>query len=230
MKIIFAIVAVLLATGMLLTASKFLPNIHWSFHRNAFINSSLKYQLFALVVSLTALLLTLKFTPASSSLLKFGNLQTLAGKEKWMGINGKSTWQVNGLQLAFFISLATGIFMFLAVKYTNSLSNFRWGFLPVILLISLTNSFSEEVIYRFAINGNLMNETSKMTVLLISAVLFGLPHYAGFPSGIIGVIMSAVLGYILSKATYETQGMGIAWSIHFIQDIIIFTAVFMMKI
>ncbi|TAE80973.1 MAG: CPBP family intramembrane metalloprotease, partial [Bacteroidetes bacterium] len=71
--------------------------------------------------------------------------------------------------------------------------------------------------------------TSKTTVLLLSAILFGLPHYAGFPNGPIGVVMAGVLGYILSKATYETQGIGIAWVIHFLQDVIIFTALFMMN-
>jgi hypothetical protein len=120
--------------------------------------------------------------------------------------------------------------MFLGVKYTDSLSNFKWWFIPIVLLISLTNSFGEEMIYRFAINGNLINNTPKITVIVISAVLFGLPHYMGFPSGIIGIIMAGFLGYILSKITYETQGIVIAWTIHFIQDIIIFTALFMINI
>ena len=85
------------------------------------------------------------------------------------------------------------------------------------------------MIYRFAINGNLVNETSKQTVLIVSAILFGLPHYMGYPNGIVGVIMAGILGYVLSKSTYETQGIGIAWAIHFIQDVIIFSALFMMN-
>jgi membrane protease YdiL (CAAX protease family) len=52
----------------------------------------------------------------------------------------------------------------------------------------------------------------------------------GYPNGVIGVLMAATLGYILSKATYETQGLGIAWSIHFVQDAIIFTALSMINI
>jgi len=109
--------------------------------------------------------------------------------------------------------------MFMAVKYSNSIENFRWSFVPLVLMIALSNSFSEEIIYRFAINGNLISAVSKLHVLVISAILFGLPHYAGWPNGFIGVVMAGILGYILSKATYETQGIGIAWAIHFVQDI-----------
>jgi len=230
MKIIFTILSVSLATICLLLSSKFLPNIPILLNKNEFINGLLKYQMFAFCIAILFLLTTLQVSPQSKSLLKFGNIGSLAIKEKWLGINGGTTWRLNSIQLALFISLATGIFMFLAVKYTDSLGNFTWNFLPLIILISLTNSFSEETLYRIAINGNLTSNTSKLTVLLISAVLFGIPHYFGFPTGVIGVIMSAALGYILSKATYETQGIGIAWTIHFLQDVIIFTALFMMKV
>ena len=230
MILILTISLVLIATTILLLANKFLPSIDISFNNNLFVNKLLKYQLLAVILSLTLMFFTLKLTPQSKSLLSFGNVESVAIKEKWLGINGKSTWKTNGLQLAFFISLATGIFMFIAVKYTNSLSNFQYWFIPVIIFISLTNSFSEEIIYRFVINGNLGVIVPKITILIISAILFGLPHYMGYPNGIAGVIMSAMLGYILSKATYETNGLGIALTIHFIQDLIIFTALFMMNI
>ena len=230
MILILTISLVLIATTILLLANKFLPSIDISFNNNLFVNKLLKYQLLALILSLTLMFFTLKLTPQSKSLLSFGNVESVAIKEKWLGINGKSTWKTNGLQLAFFISLATGIFMFIAVKYTNSLSNFQYWFIPVIIFISLTNSFSEEIIYRFVINGNLGVIVPKITILIISAILFGLPHYMGYPNGIAGVIMSAMLGYILSKATYETNGLGIALTIHFIQDLIIFTGLFMMNI
>ena len=230
MILILTISLVLIATTILLLTNKFLPSIDISFNNNLFVNKLLKYQLLALILSLTLMFFTLKLTPQSKSLLSFGNVESVAIKEKWLGINGKSTWKINGFQLAFFISLATGIFMFIAFKYTNSLSTFQYWFIPVIIFISLTNSFSEEIIYRFVINGNLGVIAPKITILIISAILFGLPHYMGYPNGIAGVIMSAMLGYILSKATYETNGVGIALTIHFIQDLIIFTALFMMNI
>ncbi len=230
MKTILTICIVLTATALLLSANKFLPNIGIRLHPNEFFNGILKYQLFAVLIATTLILITLKWTPQSRELLGLGNINTLAIKEMWLGINGKTSWKSNGLQLAIFISLATGVFMFMAVKQTNSLSNFNVSLIPIILLISLTNSFAEEAIYRFAINGNLMPHTLKWIILVASAILFGLPHYMGYPNGVIGVLMAATLGYILSKATYETQGLGIAWSIHFVQDAIIFTALSMINI
>src|SRR5690554_3906435 len=71
----------------------------------------------------------------------------------------------------------------------------------LVLLFSLTNSMTEELIFRFGIVGGLFNHYPKLTILIISAILFGLPHYFGFPNGFMGVLMSGVLGYILCKAT-----------------------------
>lgn len=229
MRLFSTIITVLLTTGILLSANKFLPNIQVPLHQDEFTNKLLKYQGMVLIIALIILIFTLKVSPESKSLLKFGNLEIKAVKEKWLGINGQSSWKKNGLQLAFFISLATGIFMVFAIKSTNSFSNFQLNFIPIVLMVALSNSFSEEIIYRFAINGNLMNQAPKTIILTVSAILFGIPHYIGFPSGIIGVIMAGILGYILSKATFETNGIGIAWGIHFLQDIIIFSALIMMN-
>lgn len=229
MKSIITIISVLLITAILLGANKYLPNMAFTFYGNAFINGLIKYQLLALLMAGIVIFITLKVSPESKILLRFGNVQTIAQKEKWLGINGSTTWKSNGIQLLLVISIATGIFMFLALKYTNSLHHFDWTFFPFVLLISFTNSFSEEIIYRFGINGNLLKSTPQLSIFIISAFLFGLPHYLGYPSGFIGVIMAGLLGYILSKATHETQGIGIACTIHFVQDVIIFTALFMMN-
>jgi uncharacterized protein len=230
MKVLMTTILVVGATVLLVTANVVLAKISWVAHENDFINGILRYQVYALLIALIVAAITLIISPESRALLTFGAIDKTAIKEKWLGINGITTWTRNGLQLLFFISCATALFMFLGVKYTNSLGNFKLYFIPFILLISFTNALSEELIYRFAINGNLMAQTPKITVLILSAVLFGIPHYWGFPSGIIGVIMAGVLGYVLSKSVFETQGLGIAWGIHFVQDVIIFTALLMMNV
>ena len=65
-------------------------------------------------------------------------------------------------------------------------------------------------------------------MLLISAILFGIPHLAGMPSGIIGATMAGVLGLVLAKSLYETNGFFWAWTIHFIQDVIIIGTLFLL--
>ncbi len=226
----YTLLVVGMATVLLLAAAAFLPKITLQIHPNSFVNGLIKYQFFALTLGIGAALAILFINPESKQFLQIGQLNSLAVKEKWLGISGKSSWATNGIQLLFFVSIATGLFMFLAVKYTHSLDHFQWRFIPLVIVFSLTNSLAEELIFRFGIVGGLFNHYPKMTVLILSAILFGLPHYLGFPNGIVGVVMSGVLGYILCKATVETKGLSIAWTIHFVQDLIIFTALMMMNV
>jgi len=230
MKIFYTLLIVGIATVLLVIAGTFTNQITLQIHPDSFLNGMAKYQIFALTVGILTTITILNLNPESKKFLNIGQLSTNAEREKWLGINGKSSWAINGLQLLFFVSIATGIFMFLAVKYTNSLGNFQWNFIPLVLLFSLTNSLTEELIFRFGIVGGLYNHFPKLTILIISAVLFGLPHYLGFPSGFTGILMSGVLGYILCKATIETKGLSISWTIHFVQDIIIFTSLMMMNV
>lgn len=230
MKMLYTLLIVGMATALLVTAGNFANKINLQIHPDSFINGLATYQAFALTVGIVAAIGILMLNPESRHYLSIGQLNTIAEKEKWLGINGKSSWKVNGLQLLFFVSMATGIFMFLAVKHTNSINNFQWGFIPFILLFSVTNSLAEELIFRFGIVGGLSNRYPRITILILSATLFGLPHYFGYPNGFLGVLMSGALGYILCKATIETKGVSIAWAIHFIQDFIIFTALMMMNI
>lgn len=230
MKMFYTLSILGISTTLLVTSGIFTKKITLQIHPSNFVNSLAKYQLFALTVGILTTIAILILNPESKHFLRAGQLGTIAEKEKWLGINGKSSWTVNGLQLLLFISIATGIFMFFAVKHTNSISNFNWSFIPLVLLFSLTNSLAEELIFRFGIVGGLFNHYPKLTIMILSAVLFGLPHFFGNPGGVIGILMSGVLGYILCKATIETKGLSIAWIIHFVQDIIIFTALMMMNV
>ena len=230
MRLFYTLLIVGLAATALVRSGLFINQISLQIHPNSFINGLAKYQLFALLIGILTSTSILLLYPESKQLLNFGAVNTIAVKEKWLGINGISTWATNGFQLLFFISIATGIFMFLGIKYTGSLDNFQYWFIPIVLLFSFTNSLAEELIFRLGIISGLNNHYPKLTIMLVSAMLFGFPHYYGNPGGAIGVLMSGILGYILCKATIETKGISIAWGIHFVQDIIIFTAIMMMNI
>lgn len=230
MKIIYAFLVIIIATLLLLNAKIFTKRMDFIVHSDNYVNGLAKHQIFALVVAILVTITILILIPNSKQFLNIGQLNLIAEKERWLGINGKSSWTVNGVQLLLFVSVATSIFMFLAVKYTNSINNFDWRFIPLILLFSFTNSLAEELIFRFGVVGGFFNFYPKSTILIISALFFGLPHFFGWPNGFIGVVMSGMLGYILCKATLETKGISIAWIIHFVQDIIIFTALFMMNV
>jgi membrane protease YdiL (CAAX protease family) len=148
---------------------------------------------------------------------------------KMFGIKKGDSWLKTGISLSIVISLATGIFMYFQLKgqevdYSLLKTGILW-----IFLFSLTNSFSEEVIYRVGINGPLNNLISPKTIFLISAIIFGLAHFQGMPNGIVGVFLAGVLGYVLSKSVHETNGIFWAWFIHFLQDVIIIGSLFLTK-
>ncbi len=230
MRIIISLSVVIIASLLLLSSHFIVSNLELNILPNLFLNKLAKHQIFALIVALSTTLIFVLLNPESKNLLRIGVVLGSANKEKWLGIDGRSSWLKNALQLLFFISVATGIFMFLGVKQSNQLNNFQWWFIPISLLFAFTNSFSEEMIFRFGVIAGLEKNVSKLAICIISAILFGLPHYFGNPGGPIGALMAGVLGYILCKATVETKGLSIAWAIHFVQDVIIFLALMMINI
>ena len=85
------------------------------------------------------------------------------------------------------------------------------------------------MIFRLGIVSPLSGQLEPTTIFIISAVLFGIPHFAGMPNGIIGVTLAGILGFVLAKSMYETNGFFWAWVIHFLQDVLIIGTMFLMN-
>jgi hypothetical protein len=62
-------------------------------------------------------------------------------------------------------------------------------------------------------------------IAIVSGALFGSAHYLGTPGGPSGCLLAGFLGWLLAKSVLETQGIGWAWFIHFVLDVIIFVAI-----
>jgi membrane protease YdiL (CAAX protease family) len=56
---------------------------------------------------------------------------------------------------------------------------------------------------------------------VITAVLFGLRHYYGQPSGPLGVVMAGIAGWFWARSMIETRGFFWAFFIHMVQDVVI---------
>jgi len=95
--------------------------------------------------------------------------------------------------------------------------------IPVAVLIAVINAFNEEFTLRAAPLSRLWFTLGKQQALMITTVFFGLGHFYGVPSGILGVLLSGFLGWFLGKSMLETKGFFWAWLIHFIPDVFIFT-------
>lgn len=230
MKIYITIFIILVATAILLRGSEIVKNWRYAFSENAYIDYQIKYQSLLLVTAFVVLVLTYFLNKENfTSLFSIGNINARTEELSLFGIKKGDKWLETGLSLSLIITLVTAIFMYFqlkqyAVNWQLLLQGMGW-----IVLFSLTNSFGEEAIYRIGIVSPLKGLIAPITVFLISAVLFGVPHFGGMPSGVIGVVMAGVLGFVLAKSVYETNGIFWAWFIHFLQDVVIIGSIYLMK-
>lgn len=137
----------------------------------------------------------------------------------------KNSYTSIALLIAILFTAGNALLMSSAVMSENgSLNKTFYSLLPMVILFSATNAWSEEIFSRFVIVAGLNGKLKPEVICWISAIIFGLPHFFGTPSGIPGVIMSGLLGWLLARSVIETKGIGWALLIHFLQDLIIFGA------
>jgi membrane protease YdiL (CAAX protease family) len=95
---------------------------------------------------------------------------------------------------------------------------------PAIILTSLINAFGEEFEFRWVLLARTLPILGEKHAIAIASLFFGLAHYFGYPGGVLGVLLSAYVGYIVAKSIVETRGSVWAFLIHFIGDFIIYSA------
>lgn len=150
--------------------------------------------------------------------------------EPWIGIKPKVTesWKNLGFNFAIVITLVTIVVIYFQLGYGESMSLELYPGVILILIFSLMNAFSEEIIFRFSFVAVVSRYGfSPYIAQGLSALTFGIVHYFGNPGGIAGILMAAFIGWFLAKSMLETKGFFWAVAIHFLQDVVIFTALFM---
>jgi membrane protease YdiL (CAAX protease family) len=177
------------------------------------------------ILPVVGVLLLLYRSPRRVYLVK-GDLSAKASRIAWLGIEeGKISWRRLSVISALLISAGTLLLTMITVTgFSQPATLDRLPpLLPLIVLLALVNSLSEGVVYRSSVLGPLKETLPKDYLILLAAAFFGVAHYYGAPGGILGVIMSGVLGWYMCRSMYETQGFVAAWIIHFFQDIVIFS-------
>lgn len=216
-----------LATLGIFQLRKWTGRLKFALLKDSQLDGLLKFQSAQLILATLVLGITRLLSPSNfAAFFRFGDVNARISKIPWLGITGNETWLEIALTFGLFITLGTGIFMFLQVKksgvrFTLSLPLLFWS-----VVFSAMNAFSEEAIFRLGIVSPLYGQLSLPSIALISGLLFGLPHYFGQPSGPLGVLMAGFLGWLLAISVADTQGMGTAWAIHFAQDVVIFVSLF----
>jgi membrane protease YdiL (CAAX protease family) len=152
-----------------------------------------------------------------------GDIRAPVEPSKLIGMKEPKPWTKIGS--IFTIIFTLGTLIFLLVSRIPTISDFIrvLPLLPVSVLIAAINSFNEEFSLRAAPLSELWSLIGKKQGLLITTIYFGLGHFYGVPSGLIGVALSAYLGFFIGKSLLETKGFFWAWTIHFFPDVIIFT-------
>ena len=196
------------------------------------INKQIVYQsitLLGTMVFLFALWLTKKNT--FKAYFRKGNLSADILPEPFMGIQPKESenWIHLGRNFSIIISVVTAIVIYFQLIGGNGISiGTMVSMLPFSIVFALSNSFVEESITRLGVVVVLKDTVKDRTIPFVSALLFGSVHYWGNPGGILGVLVAGFLGWFLTKSIIETKGIFWAWWIHFLQDVIIITAILSM--
>ena len=94
--------------------------------------------------------------------------------------------------------------------------------IPWAVATSALNAANEEFQFRSVPLARLANVVSSREAYLAVAVVFGVGHYFGQPSGWGGVFLAVPAGWIWAKSMVETRGFGCAFVMHFVLDIVIF--------
>lgn len=230
LPILMITIIVIVLAPTLLWIRQYQPLALTIFERDLY-NHEISYQITVLL--LAVVLIGIIYAMTGKTGLSYLNLKRRDGKirpEPWIGIKPKETetWRHLGLNFAIVITLVTSIVIYFQVIQGGRMSLELFPGLLLVIVFALTNAFSEEIIFRFSFVAVVHHSGySPYVAQGLAAAIFGGIHYFGTPGGIPGVLMAALIGWILAKSMLETRGLFWALAIHFLQDVVIFSAIFM---
>jgi CAAX amino terminal protease family. len=200
----------------------------WAFIRDNLANANWGAQQFIqrllLVVGAVLLLTTLirrRFT-RKDLFLRVGDLRAPAQPEAILWFRKPIPWMRLGPQLLLIFGIALPGFLFVTLRPDFDLLPRLVQLLPWGLATAALNAANEEFQFRCVPLAHLRNALPEREAVWLTAVFFGLGHYFGQPSGAVGVVMATLAGWIWGKSMLETRGMGWAFGIHMVQDVVIF--------
>lgn len=191
----------------------------WRIHSNETVNITFTLQMMMLPLSLVMIVLT--------RAINRENFRTFfrLGISFRPGQGDDQNWNTLGPMFALAFTGGTIMLMSIGVMSQSGTMNSEFiALLPLVFLFAATNAWTEEIFTRLTIVAGLHGKINPIAICWTSAIVFGIPHFFGTPSGVFGVIASGALGWVLAKSVIESKGLGCAWLIHFLQDVVIFGA------
>jgi membrane protease YdiL (CAAX protease family) len=186
--------------------------------------SAVVYHLIRLSPALVILsFLLLKGRKRQDFFLAKGKINAPVEPSRLLGMKKAEPWTRIGTIFAVVFASVTFVYLMLSSRPSVDAFVQALPLIPAALLIAVINAFNEEFTLRAAPISELLRAVGKKQALMITTVLFGLGHFYGVPSGLLGVLLSSFLGWFLGKSMLETKGFFWAWLIHFLPDAFIFT-------
>jgi membrane protease YdiL (CAAX protease family) len=137
----------------------------------------------------------------------------------------RTTWP----RLGIIVIVLVGIYLVFHVALTRHPSSAAIATLleysPVVVVAAAVNTFCEEFLFRNSLIAPLLPAIGRPQAIWLTSLRFGIGHFYGNPSGLIGVVGATLLGFLLGRSMIETGGSGWAWMIHFAEDIVIFALI-----
>ena len=154
--------------------------------------------------------------------LRVGQLNAPVKPERILWFRSPLRWWHLGPLIMLVFAMAMIAFLFSNLRPNFWQLTLHWQLLPWAIATAALNAANEEFQFRCVPLAHVRNLLPLSEGVWLTAVLFGLAHYFGQPSGWLGVTMATIAGFIWAKSMVETRGMGWAFGIHFVQDLVIF--------
>jgi membrane protease YdiL (CAAX protease family) len=154
--------------------------------------------------------------------LRIGKLNAPVKPERILWFRSPLRWWHLGPLVVVIFAMAMTAFLFSNLRPDFWQLSQHWQLFPWAVATAALNAANEEFQFRCVPLAHLRNVLPLREGVWLTAVFFGLAHYFGQPSGWLGVVMATIAGFIWAKSMVETRGVGWAFGIHMIQDIVIF--------
>ena len=132
------------------------------------------------------------------------------------------------LPVALLISVGPVIANVVGVRHPDFATAGRMlPLLPLLIAGAAVNTFAEEFLFRQVLLARLVPIIGPAQAVWLTALRFGIGHWFGNPSGPEGVLLATIFGWFAAKSMLETRGSGWVWSVHLINDMVIFSLIAM---
>lgn len=222
-KIYVCVIAVLFASYAIFQIWRITKQLPFKLTDESYIDGHLKYQLVLFCMALSVVGVAVLMAPKQTlQILTVGDIKQNATITRYFGIGANYSWLEIGLLVWGVITAGTVSFVVLKLRRIKISLSSTVRYVKWIVILALLNSLSEELIFRVAVVGPMLENIEPSSIALVSAILFGIAHFGGMPHGLIGMLMAGILGWVLAYTIIDTHGIALAWLVHFTQDVVIY--------